>query len=137
MAGPDPRIGDIDREAALQSLGEHFAVGRLTREEYDERADAVWSARTRADLEPVFADLPGAPVVRVTRRIGPARPPTWAFPVVPWFPLLIGLIVLSAVTRLPFLLIGLVAWLLYGRAGRVRRRRHANGRRWAPRGSWA
>ena len=34
--GPSLRIGDAEREAAAQALGEHYAVGRLTRDEYDE-----------------------------------------------------------------------------------------------------
>jgi hypothetical protein len=57
--------------------------------------------------------------------------------VAPFFLLLIGLIVLSAVTDFPFILIGLIAWLLLGRSRWVRRRRHARGRRLTPRGSCA
>jgi hypothetical protein len=134
MSGPDLRIGDTDRDAALQSLGEHFAVGRLTREEYDERAEAVWTAKTRGDLVPIFTDRPGAPVASPVRR---SRRSGWPFPVAPFFLLLIGLIVLSAVTDFPFILIGLIAWLLLGRSRWVRRRRHARGRRLTPRGSCA
>ena len=44
----------------MDLLGEHYAVGRLTKDEFDERSDAVWSAKTRGDLAPLFADLPGA-----------------------------------------------------------------------------
>src|SRR5680860_581040 len=55
---PEPRIGDAERAAAASALGEHFASGRLTREEYDERSTEVWSARTNADLRPMFLDLP-------------------------------------------------------------------------------
>ena len=52
------RLSDADREAAVDLLGEQYAVGRLSRDEFDERSDAVWSARTRGDLAPIFADLP-------------------------------------------------------------------------------
>lgn len=55
---PEPRIGDAERAASAAALGEHFAAGRLTREEYDERSTEVWSARTNADLRPMFLDLP-------------------------------------------------------------------------------
>jgi Flp pilus assembly protein TadB len=55
---PEMRIGDREREAAASALGEHFAAGRITREEYDERSAVVWAARTNSDLMPVFADLP-------------------------------------------------------------------------------
>ena len=52
------RISDADRESAVDLLGEQYAVGRLTRDEFDERSDAVWSAKTQGDLAPIFADLP-------------------------------------------------------------------------------
>jgi len=54
------RIGDADRAAAAEELGEHYAVGRLTTEEHSERLDRIWAARTRSELAPVFADLPGS-----------------------------------------------------------------------------
>ena len=54
----EPRIGDAEREAAVTSLGEHYAAGRLTKEEFDERSDQAWAARTAAGLWPLFADLP-------------------------------------------------------------------------------
>ena len=62
---PDPqreiRIGDAERTAAAQELGEHFAQGRLSPDEHQERLDRVMGARTAAELTPVFADLPGSP----------------------------------------------------------------------------
>ena len=54
------RIGDADREAAVRALGEHYAAGRLTKEEFDERADPAWAAKTGSALQPLFADLPRA-----------------------------------------------------------------------------
>lgn len=55
------RIGDVERDRAAAELAEHYAVGRLSSEEYDERLDAIWTARTRADLDVVFHDLPAQP----------------------------------------------------------------------------
>lgn len=55
---PELRIGDAEREAASSALAEHFAAGRLTRDEYDERSSQVWAAKTRSDLSPLFVDLP-------------------------------------------------------------------------------
>ena len=63
---PELRIGDSEREAAVTALGEHYAAGRLTKEEYDERAGAAWAARTGSQLMPLFADLP--------RLVAPGRP---------------------------------------------------------------
>ncbi len=58
--GPELRIGDSDRAAAAEELAEHYAVGRLSTEEHSERLDRIWAARTRSELAPVFADLPGS-----------------------------------------------------------------------------
>jgi DNA-binding PadR family transcriptional regulator len=49
---------DADRERAVASLGGHFAVGRLTRAELDERLTVALSARTAGDLRRLLADLP-------------------------------------------------------------------------------
>jgi hypothetical protein len=53
------RIGDKDREGAVAALGEHYAAGRLTKQEYDERAEVAYAARTASSLRPLFVDLPG------------------------------------------------------------------------------
>jgi TM2 domain-containing membrane protein YozV len=53
------RIGTAEREAAIAALGEHFAQGRLDSDEYTERVDAALAARNRADIYPLFTDLPG------------------------------------------------------------------------------
>ncbi|MGW0587406.1 DUF1707 SHOCT-like domain-containing protein [Streptosporangium sp. NPDC002607] len=55
------RIGDAERDVAMEALREHYAQGRLTREELDERLESALSARTGGDLAVVCADLPGLP----------------------------------------------------------------------------
>ena len=45
------RLSDADRESAMELLSEHYAIGRLTKDEFDERSDAVWSAKTQGDAE--------------------------------------------------------------------------------------
>jgi hypothetical protein len=52
------RVGDEEREAAARALGDHFASGRLDREEYDERLELAFAARTGSDLAALFRDLP-------------------------------------------------------------------------------
>ena len=60
MQGPDYlRIGDAERDKMTESLHEHFAQGRLTAEELDERLAATLTARTVGDLKAVDRDLPG------------------------------------------------------------------------------
>jgi hypothetical protein len=118
------RIGDAEREAAVQALGEHFAAGRLTKDEYDERADLAWSARTASALAPLFADLPGSarrePVEAFAARTGPVLVTGERRYRFSWWlgPPLIVLLVLVVLTHLPvFLLVG-VLWLLWSRHAR-------------------
>jgi hypothetical protein len=58
--GPDLRIGDAEREAAAASLREHYAQGRLTLEEFNERLDAALKAITQSQLNRITEDLPRA-----------------------------------------------------------------------------
>lgn len=51
-------VGDEDRDAALHELAAAYGEGCLTQEEHDRRTDAVFQARTRADLDAVCSDLP-------------------------------------------------------------------------------
>jgi hypothetical protein len=61
------RASDRDRDVVLEVLTEGYAEGRLTREEYDERATATSSAKTLGDLRAMIRDLvPDRPVARVT-----------------------------------------------------------------------
>ena len=55
------RASDQDRESAAELLREAYVAGRLSREELDERAAAVYSATTRGELRDLTADLPPAP----------------------------------------------------------------------------
>lgn len=52
------RIGTQEREDAVRALGDHFADGRIPVDEYEERVGHALEARTRADLRPLFVDLP-------------------------------------------------------------------------------
>ena len=65
------RIGDAERDEALDRLGDHFAAGRLTREEFDERTEQAIGARFDSDLEALFRDLPDRPRQTVVRRARP------------------------------------------------------------------
>ncbi|HEX3490204.1 MAG TPA: DUF1707 domain-containing protein [Streptosporangiaceae bacterium] len=55
---PDLRVSDADREATAASLREHFALGRLSHEEFDQRLSAAFAAVTQRDLDAVTSDLP-------------------------------------------------------------------------------
>ncbi len=57
---PSLRVGDAEREAVAAELREHFARGRLTAEEFNQRLDAAFAAKTQDDLAQLTADLPHA-----------------------------------------------------------------------------
>jgi hypothetical protein len=52
------RASDADRDRVTARLREHFAEGRLTQAELDERITAALNAKTLGDLRRVTADLP-------------------------------------------------------------------------------
>ncbi|MFT3661653.1 MAG: DUF1707 domain-containing protein [Gordonia sp. (in: high G+C Gram-positive bacteria)] len=59
MAADDEiRIGNPERERAVRLLNDAFAAGYLEMDEFEERAGAVYVARTRGELAPLLADLP-------------------------------------------------------------------------------
>ncbi len=52
------RIGDAERNAAVEALGEHMTTGRLDLDEYGTRSASASAARTVGELRALFADLP-------------------------------------------------------------------------------
>lgn len=55
---PSIRASDQDRDRTARLLREHHAAGRLDPEEFNERLDKVYEAKTIADLDQLTADLP-------------------------------------------------------------------------------
>ena len=122
MSDAQLRIGDAEREQAAAALGDHVAQGRLSADEHGDRLDRVWSARTRADLVPVFRDLPGH-----TSRRTPSRgywtggPGSFPGPLL----LVLGvLVVLTVLTHLPLIVVGVLAWVFVSSRRRSRRQHH-------------
>ena len=62
------RASDAEREHAAEALREHYAAGRLTREDLDERLGAVYRATTVEELDELRADLPDLPLSPQARR---------------------------------------------------------------------
>jgi hypothetical protein len=54
------RAADRDRDEVVGSLREHYAQGRLTFEEFEERSAAAATARTMGELQALTVDLPPA-----------------------------------------------------------------------------
>jgi Domain of unknown function (DUF1707) len=119
---PSVRIGTAEREAAASALSEHFAAGRLDQDELEERLDRAYAAKTAADLDPLFQDLPrpGSPVAVSQPDRAPAAGRSTGRSA-----LLIALLAFAvlwvAVVRIPpFFLIPLV-WIFVARSHRGRR----------------
>lgn len=74
---PEPhiRVGDAEREAAIGALGERLSTGHLDMNEYTERVDAASRARTAADLDVLFADLPATHQNQPSTVPGGSQPP--------------------------------------------------------------
>ncbi|ROQ68693.1 uncharacterized protein DUF1707 [Streptomyces sp. 840.1] len=64
---PDMRASDAERERIAEILREAVAEGRLEMEEFEQRLEAAYKARTHGELEPIVRDLPavGAAVAPV------------------------------------------------------------------------
>ncbi len=118
------RVGDQEREAAAAALGEHYAHGRLSRTEHADRLDAAWSARTRADLDLLFHDLPvvgfrpSPPPAPASRGGWPGRPGSGPGP---WLLVLALVGALAVLTRVPVGLVVLVVVVVLVVRGRRRR----------------
>jgi hypothetical protein len=78
QSGPLPqRIGDAERDKATQYLRDHLAEGRLDETEFDERLTKALTARTQADLDPLFTDLPGPKPGHEVVPSGTFQAPPW------------------------------------------------------------
>lgn len=55
---PSIRASDADRERVVEILRQHTAEGRITAEEFDERMEAAYEARTLGALAELTTDLP-------------------------------------------------------------------------------
>jgi hypothetical protein len=56
------RVSDQQREQAADALRDHFAAGRLTENELNDRLDSALEAKTEPELNALLADLPKLPV---------------------------------------------------------------------------
>jgi hypothetical protein len=133
------RISDADRERVAAKLREHYAEGRLTSDELDERLSAALSAKTVGELRRVMADLPDDAGAPMPPQDWPSAPRAVYYgPVFRRGPrilpiLLIGLILMVAFHGAGWLFFGLLnvillAWLaacVVGLIAMARFRRHA------------
>ena len=106
---PDLRVSQAERDEVVAVLAGHFADGRLTVEEYEERVEAALAARTGRDLEPLLEDLPAADPPSAPRRNGRRRAPGASrAPLIPARLLAVAAVVVLAIATGPWAL-----WLLW------------------------
>lgn len=67
------RASDADRDRAVRALRDHYAAGRLTTEELDERVERACQATFRSELWPLLADLPRERRARFVRQLARAH----------------------------------------------------------------
>lgn len=125
------RIGDKERDAAVEMLQEHHALGRLDAHEFHERMGRALRARTQSVIDDLFADLPepkphkpdlgAGPLVPVVPRTKHADP--WY---AQWWMILVA-ISLAAVVQGPFaVIVPLMAiwlWAIYPQLPAAKKRR--------------
>lgn len=149
------RIGDGERQASVDALIAHREAGRLDPTEFEERQVAAARARTWAEIAPLFRDLPApypvgmpsglpaAPAPLPAAMPGPAGatgversgglldgivPPRYRDTVMALTPLLAVLLFFVTKTWLWFLMIPILAIVLYGPDGKNQKKRNKLGR---------
>jgi hypothetical protein len=151
--GPSPghRIGDPERQAVVAALDAHREAGRLTAEEFEDREVKAEQARTWADVQPLFRDLPApypeqmpaqpSPGQQLARTMQPDTTPSagllgdliperYRTTVMALTPFIALLLFFLTDTWLWFLMIPIMGVLLYGPDGNHdRKRRDRDGRR--------
>jgi hypothetical protein len=79
---PELRASDADRERVAEVLRDALAEGRLDMEEFEERLDATYKARTYGELAPITRDLPAAGPAAAAPRLSMTKEPvsdgSWA-----------------------------------------------------------
>ena len=105
---PSIRASDADRDRAATLLREHHAAGRLTPDEFSERLDKVFSAKTLGEIDGLLRDLPSVDLYRLpdaelTRQPRQAQPRrshrgAWRAALGSWFTLTLLCFVVWALT---------------------------------------
>jgi len=80
---PKIRASDADRDRTAALLREHLAAGRLTSEEFNERLDKAYAAKTMGELDELLSDLPGIDLYHLPDESVDRRPGHTSFGL-PW-----------------------------------------------------
>jgi hypothetical protein len=149
-SSPGQRIGDPERQAVISALDAHREAGRLSAEEFEDREVTASQARTWADVQPLFRDLPApypaqmpaqpSPGQQLARTMQPNSTPSgglladiiperYRTTVMALTPFVAVLLFFVTETWLWFLLIPVMGVLLYGPDGNRDAKRRDRDRR--------
>jgi hypothetical protein len=91
---PDLRASDAERERIADRLRKSHAEGRLDLAEFQERLEQCYAAKTLGELSQLVRDLPRQPEQDDPPSFAWLRP--WSWRLAPLAPILLGLLILSA-----------------------------------------
>ena len=92
---PDLRAADADRERISERLRQSHAEGRLDLDEFQQRLERCYEAKTVGELDKLVRDLPGPDERDQQASLAWLMPRRW--PLAPLAPILLTLIVISAI----------------------------------------
>jgi Domain of unknown function (DUF1707) len=130
VSDADLRASDTERNEVADRLSRHFAEGRLDQGEFKNRLDTAMSATTRGQLGGLFYDLP-----RLPAEPPPPPPRPRRRRLLPFLAIITMVFIVAGATatvngwyffHVPWLLIAIVAFFLWHRAGRASRRHRSH-----------
>ena len=103
---PNLRASDADREATADRLRQHHTDGRIDAEEFQERLDKCYAAKTVGELADLTRDLPGEPPRRGPRA-STTLGPLGSLRMIPIIPIILAIVAIH-------LIVGVVSglWIL-------------------------
>ena len=129
---PNLRAADADRERTAERLRDSHTEGRLDLPEFQQRLERCYEAKTVGELDQLVSDLPHDNEHENRNSTGGLPP--WRLRHAPLIPILIALIVISAVTGHHLFWLWLPLVFLFWRMSWSHRRRSWAGPRRGPNG---
>ena len=119
IVGRDPnlRASDADRERIAERLRKAHAEGRIDTDEFQDRLECCYEAKTFGQLDALVRDLPRQDELEKRRSLYPSLP--WRLGTL--VPVLLALLVVSAVVGHPVFLVWFLFIFLFWRMSRRRR----------------
>ena len=77
LARSQIRASDDERERTVDKLRDHFAAGRISAPEFEERVEIAYRSTTRGELDALLVDLPRGRGPRAAKRMRDANRAAW------------------------------------------------------------